>query len=194
MKKILIFALLALNFVLIWFAVDIIGFWPMICVTTISVISSFVLSGVGSRTESDGIIIYNPKEWPKLVGIIIAACIGYYLYNLIGQLNLSGTNYNLVWSYLILNSILPVILSTYTLIRDRNDSITITSSHLSFKDNSKVGEIELKDIVSVTIESGIKLNLNNNTFILIETDQMNFTKEDLKGAVADINTKISTNK
>lgn len=190
MKKIIYYAILAINFLLIWFIVDILGFWPMISIFLITTISSFVLNSVGSRSESDGVITYNPKEWPKLISILIGAAIGYYLYNLMGELKVAEDQTSIVWAYIILNSILPVLIATYTLIRDRNDSISISSSHISFKDNDNVGEIKVEDIASVSIEAGIKLNLTNNTFILIETAKMNFTTKDVLGAVADINSKM----
>ncbi len=191
MKKIILYAILAINFVLVWFIVDIVGFWPIICIFLITTISSFLLNSVGSRSESDGVITYNPKEWPKFVSILIAACVGYYLYNLMGELKIVEGQANIIWAYITLNSILPVLIATYTMIRDRNDSITITSSHVSFKDNSKVGEINVADIASVSVEAGIKLNLTNNSSILIETPKMNFTTKDVLGAVADINAKIA---
>lgn len=191
MKKIILYAILAINFVLVWFIVDIVGFWPIICIFLITTISSFLLNSVGSRSESDGVITYNPKEWPKFVSILIAACVGYYLYNLMGELKIVEGQANIIWAYITLNSILPVLIATYTMIRDRNDSITITSSHVSFKDNSKVGEINVADIASVSLEAGIKLNLTNNSSILIETPKMNFTTKDVLGAVADINARIA---
>lgn len=191
MKKIILYAILAINFVLVWFIVDIVGFWPIICIFLITTISSFLLNSVGSRSESDGVITYNPKDWPKFVSILIAACVGYYLYNLMGELKIVEGQANIIWAYITLNSILPVLIATYTMIRDRNDSITITSSHVSFKDNSKVGEINVADIASVSVEAGIKLNLTNNSSILIETPKMNFTTKDVLGAVADINAKIA---
>ena len=108
-----------------------------------------------------------------------------------GELKIVEGQANIIWAYITLNSILPVLIATYTMIRDRNDSITITSSHVSFKDNSKVGEINVADIASVSVEAGIKLNLTNNSSILIETPKMNFTTKDVLGAVADINAKIA---
>lgn len=191
MKKIILYAILAINFVLVWFIVDIVGFWPIICIFLITTISSFLLNSVGSRSESEGVITYNPKEWPKFVSILIAACVGYYLYNLMGELKILEVQANIIWAYITLNSILPVLIATYTMIRDRNDSITITSSHVSFRDNSKVGEINVTDIASVSVEAGIKLNLTNNGSVLIETPKMNFTTKDVLGAVADINAKIA---
>ena len=191
MKKIILYAILAINFVLVWFIVDIVGFWPIICIFLITTISSFLLNSVGSRSESEGVITYNPKEWPKFVSILIAACVGYYLYNLMGELKIVEGQANIIWAYITLNSILPVLIATYTMIRDRNDSITITSSHVSFRDNSKVGEINVTDIASVSVEAGIKLNLTNNGSVLIETPKMNFTTKDVLGAVADINAKIA---
>jgi hypothetical protein len=106
------------------------------------------------------------------------------------ELKVAEDQTSIVWAYIILNSILPVLIATYTLIRDRNDSISISSTHISFKDNNNVGEIKVEDIASVSVEAGIKLNLTNNTFVLIKTAKMNFTTKDVLGAVADINSKI----
>jgi hypothetical protein len=150
-----------------------------------------VFNKVGSRSESEGVITYNPKEWPKFVLILVGACVGYYLYSLLGELKIDEGQANIVWAYITLNSILPVLISTYTLIRDRNDYITITSTHVSYKDNSKAEEINFEDIASVSIEAGIKLNLKNNSYVLIQTPKMNFTVKDIVGVVADINAKIT---
>lgn len=191
MKKIVTYAILAINFVLVWFVIDILGFWPIISIFLITTTATVVFNKVGSRSESEGVITYNPKEWPKFVLILVGACVGYYLYSLLGELKIDEGQANIVWAYITLNSILPVLISTYTLIRDRNDYITITSTHVSYKDNSKAEEINFEDIASVSIEAGIKLNLKNNSFVLIQTPKMNFTVKDIVGVVADINAKIT---
>jgi hypothetical protein len=191
MKKIVTYAILAINFVLVWFVIDILGFWPIISIFLITTTATVVFNKVGSRSESEGVITYNPKEWPKFVLILVGACVGYYLYSLLGELKIDEGQANIVWAYITLNSILPVLISTYTLIRDRNDYITITSTHVSYKDNSKAEEINFEDIASVSIEAGIKLNLKNNSYVLIQTPKMNFTVKDIVGVVADINAKIT---
>jgi hypothetical protein len=191
MKKIVTYAILAINFVLVWFVIDILGFWPIISIFLITTTATVVFNKVGSRSESEGVITYNPKEWPKFVLILVGACIGYYLYSLLGELKIDEGQANIVWAYITLNSILPVLISTYTLIRDRNDYITITSTHVSYKDNSKAEEINFEDIASVSIEAGIKLNLKNDSYVLIQTPKMNFTVKDIVGVVADINAKIT---
>lgn len=191
MKKIVTYAILAINFVLVWFVTDILGFWPIISIFLITTTATVVFNKVGSRSESEGVITYNPKEWPKFVLILVGACVGYYLYSLLGELKIDEGQANIVWAYITLNSILPVLISTYTLIRDRNDYITITSTHVSYKDNSKAEEINFEDIASVSIEAGIKLNLKDNSFVLIQTPKMNFTVKDIVGVVADINSKIT---
>ena len=191
MKKIVTYAILAINFVLVWFVIDILGFWPIISIFLITTTATVVFNKVGSRSESEGVITYNPKEWPKFVLILIGACVGYYLYSLLGELKIDEGQANTVWAYITLNSILPVLISTYTLIRDRNDYITITTTHISYKDNSKAEEINFEDIASVSIEAGIKLNLKDNSFVLIQTPKMNFTVKDIVGVVADINSKIT---
>jgi hypothetical protein len=191
MKKIVTYAILAINFVLVWFVIDILGFWPIISIFLITTTATVVFNKVGSRSESEGVINYNPKEWPKFVLILIGACVGYYLYSLLGELKIDEGQANTVWAYITLNSILPVLISTYTLIRDRNDYITITGTYISYKDNSKAEEINFEDIASVSIEAGIKLNLKDNSFVLIQTPKMNFTVKDIVGVVADINSKIT---
>jgi hypothetical protein len=191
MKKIVTYAILAINFVLVWFVIDILGFWPIISIFLITTTATIVFNKVGSRSESEGVITYNPKEWPKFVLILIGACVGYYLYSLLGELKIDEGQASTVWAYITLNSILPVLISIYTLIRDRNDYITITSTHVAYKDNSKAEEINFEDIASVSIEAGIKLNLKNNSYVLIQTPKMNFTVKDIVGVVADINAKIT---
>ena len=38
---------------------------------------------IGARRESNGVVIFNPKEWPKFMVIVLALLVGYYLFNII---------------------------------------------------------------------------------------------------------------
>jgi uncharacterized membrane protein len=58
---------------------DIFGFWTLAWTGILSFISTTYLGNlIGSRTESDGIIKYNPKEWPKFINMMLSLLIGYY--------------------------------------------------------------------------------------------------------------------
>jgi hypothetical protein len=32
---------------------------------------------IGARRESNGVVIFNPKEWPKFLVIVLALLVGY---------------------------------------------------------------------------------------------------------------------
>ena len=90
---------------------------------------------IGARRESsDGVVIFNPKEWPKFLVIVLALLIGYYLFNIIIALA-DFNNYDFIFGllFLILFTLGPVIWAVYKLIRDRNDYVQIDGHLLSFK-------------------------------------------------------------
>jgi len=48
------------------------GFWSLVWTGLVTTLSGTILGQlIGSRVESHGKIIYNPKEWPKFINIII---------------------------------------------------------------------------------------------------------------------------
>ena len=81
---------------------------------------------IGARRESNGVVIFNPKEWPKFMVIVLALLIGYYLFNIIMSLA-DFNNYDFIFGvlFLLLFTLGPVIWAIYKLIRDRNDYVKI---------------------------------------------------------------------
>jgi len=117
---------------------DIFGFWTLTWTAIISIISTTLFGHlVGSRDEQNGIIVYNPKEWPKFLNILVSLAIGYYLFSIINNTTISTYEYTFGMIYLILLTVLPIVIAIFKLIRDRNDFITIADDHLKYKDNDE---------------------------------------------------------
>ena len=59
------------------------GFWRIAITGTINTLASIIfIQFMGSgKSEKDGIIIYNPKEWPKFIGILVFLGVAYYLFD-----------------------------------------------------------------------------------------------------------------
>ena len=63
---------------------EIFGIWNMIWTGVVTFFSALFLSQlIGSREEKDGVITYNPKEWPKFINILVSLVLGYYLYTVL---------------------------------------------------------------------------------------------------------------
>ncbi|MFM7985352.1 MAG: hypothetical protein ACKPKO_39165, partial [Candidatus Fonsibacter sp.] len=63
-------------------------------------------------------VIFNPKEWPKFLVIVLALLIGYYLFNILISLA-DFNNYDFIFGllFLLLFTLGPVIWAVYKLIR-----------------------------------------------------------------------------
>jgi hypothetical protein len=170
---------------------NIFGFWTLAWTGILSFISTTYLGNlIGSRSENDGIIKYNPKEWPKFINMMLSLLIGYYLYTKLNNPTISSYDYAFGMSYLILLTVVPILFALYKLIRDRNDFIVLDMDGLNYKDNKEVGSYKYNEISKVEILGGIKLTLKNDSSITIKTDQMNFNLKDLSNAISDIKKKL----
>jgi hypothetical protein len=196
MKKALIFLGVIIAVAIVVFFLYIIfkiwtvfGFWTMVWTGLLSTTSGAILGQlIGSRSESDGKIIYNPKEWPKLVHIIICGLIGYYLYTVIAESNIEQGDFYFGLCYLILLTGFPMIWAVYTLFRDRNDYIEIDENYISYKDNSKKGKFEIAKINK--IEGALTIHFNDETSYEIPLAQMNFNAKDFDDLKKDIQSRL----
>ena len=83
---------------------NIFGFWTLMWTGLLSIISTALLGNlVGSRVENNGVIIYNPKEWPKFLNMLVSLAIGYYLFTIISNPSISSYDYTFGLAYLILS-------------------------------------------------------------------------------------------
>ena len=170
---------------------NIFGFWTLMFTGLLSIISTFFLGNlIGSRSESNWLIIYNPKEWPKFINILVSLAIGYYLYSILSSKIISSYNYNFGMAYLILLTALPLVFATYKLIRDRNDFISISETNLIYKDNIETGDFKFSDIANIELVGGLKLTFKDNSVVIIKTAKMNFNAKDLISAFNDIKAKL----
>tara|TARA_B100000768_G_scaffold172605_1_gene181025 strand:+ start:291 stop:986 length:696 start_codon:yes stop_codon:yes gene_type:complete len=159
------------------------GFWRIAITGLINTLASVIfIQFMGSgKSEKDGVIIYNPKEWPKFLGILVFLGVAYYLYDFIskkeGLLNLE---YYYGVGYLSLLSFLPTLYNLFKLIRDRNDYVKINNGILSYKDNRTQEEFKMSDIQSFSksTKNGIMLTFKDEKTHLIPIKNMNFNIRD----------------
>jgi hypothetical protein len=167
------------------------GFWTLVWTGLVTTLSGTILGQlIGSRVESHGKIIYNPKEWPKFINIIICALVGYYLFTIISDPNIEKDNYYFGICYLILLTALPIIWAIYKLIRDRNDFVEIDDKFISYKDNEKSGKFEISKIIKIEGGKNLTLFFNDETTHIIALSQMNFNSIDLISLTKDINSRL----
>ncbi len=147
---------------------------------------------IGARRESNGVVIFNPKEWPKFLVIVLALLVGYYLFNIIIALA-DFNNYDFIFGllFLILFTLGPVIWAVYKLIRDRNDYVQIDGHILTYKDNALTGEIDLNTVVKISGKKDIKFELDDQSYVTIKLSQMNFNEADRNALVKEINLRLS---
>lgn len=174
---------------------NIFGFWTLMWTGSLSTIVSVWLGQlIGSRVEKNGVITYNPKEWPKLISIFSSIAIGYYLYTIINNPNILSSDRNFGIAYLLLLTAIPIISAIYKIIRDRNDFISIDGNVLKYKDNLEIGEFEITSLANVELSGGIKLTFKDNTSVVIKTGNMNFNAKDLVNAFNDIKAQLPLEK
>jgi hypothetical protein len=174
---------------------NIFGFWTLMWTGSLSTIVSVWLGQlIGSRVEKNGVITYNPKEWPKLISILSSIAIGYYLYTIINNPNILSSDRNFGIAYLLLLTAIPIIIAIYKIIRDRNDFISIDGNVLKYKDNLEIGEFEITSLANVELSGGIKLTFKDNTSVVIKTGNMNFNAKDLVNAFNDIKAQLPLEK
>ena len=174
---------------------DIFGFWTLAWTGLLSIISTTLLGNlIGSRAENNGMIIYNPKEWPKFLNMLVSLAIGYYLFTIISNPSISSYDYTFGLAYLILLTALPILIAIFKLIRDRNDFISIDGDILKYKDNNEIGEFKFTDIANVELSKGIKLTFKDEKILTIKTGNMNFNSKDLLSVFNEIKSKLPEEK
>ena len=147
---------------------------------------------IGARRESNGVVIFNPTEWPKFMVIVLALLIGYYLFNIIMSLA-DFNNYDFIFGvlFLLLFTLGPVIWAIYKLIRDRNDYVKIEGHLLTYKDNALTGEIDLNTVVSIGGKKNIRFDLVDQTYVIIKLSEMNFNEADRNALVKEIQLRLT---
>ena len=145
------------------------------------------------RSETDGAVIFNPKEWPKFLGILVYIGVGYYLYDFLDKKqNLTDWDYYFGLIYLGLCSLLPIVMALFKLIRDRNDYVKFADGIISYKDNSTFESFQIANIKSCG-KSGkdLELKFKDETSHIIPISAMNFNARDLIALMAEINGHIA---
>jgi hypothetical protein len=170
---------------------EIFGIWNMIWTGVVTLFSALFLAQLfGSREEKDGVITYNPKEWPKFINMLVSLVVGYYLYTVLLSKEVSKFDYGFGIAYLILFTAVPILFAIYKLIRDRNDYISVGQTNLTYRDNSESGDFKFSDIANIEVVGGIKLTFKDSSAVTIKTAKMNFNAKDLISAFNDIKAKL----
>lgn len=174
---------------------DVFGFWTLLWTGAVSLLSTTYLGQlIGSRVEKNSVIIYNPRELPKFLNILVSIATGYYLYTIISVPTISNYDYIFGVTYLLLLTAVPILFALYKLIRDRNDFIMIEGDNLKYRDNDEIGDFKFTDIANAELSGGIKLTFKDSKIVTIKTDNMNFNSKDLLSVFSEIKTKLPEDK
>jgi hypothetical protein len=167
------------------------GFWTILWTGLASIVAELLFGNLfGSRKESNGIISFNPKEWPKFINIAISLGIGYYLYSIISVPTVDENDYLFGLTYLIALTCLPIIWSLYKLIRDRNDFVQIEGQILSYRDNSDTGQVDLNSVIKISGLKDLTLELADQSSLEIKLSQMNFNAADRSALIKEIQLRL----
>ena len=167
------------------------GFWTILWTGLASIVAELLFGNLfGSRKESNGIISFNPKEWPKFINIAISLGIGYYLYSIISVPTVDENDYLFGLTYLIALTCLPIIWSLYKLIRDRNDFVQIEGQILSYRDNSDTGQVDLNSVIKISGLKDLTLELADQSSLEIKLSQMNFNSADRSALIKEIQLRL----
>jgi len=181
--------LLILGYVYLLYKVfTIFGLWTLVWTGIVSIFSgsALMLLATSKKVEGDK-IRYNPKEWPKLLSFLVSLVIGYYLFTLLDKEALSEVDYYFALAYLATLTLLPILIGLFKLIRDRNDELIITPNTISYRDNSRFGEVEISKVSKgESYDKGYRLHLKDNTTFDIPFKKMGFSTLDQSNAIKGI--------
>lgn len=172
--------------------------WHVFGVTAM-LLSIFANSGVGPalthfigcKTQTPNGYMFNPKELPKYLAMLVAAGIGYYLYMQLDNPDLTSYDRKFGMAWIILGIALPVVFQLYTLNRDKNDYVEIAGPMLKYRDNDDIGEVPLQHVKQVELAGkDVKLVLMNDQEMIIKTSQMNFGGRDLVELITTIHSAL----
>ena len=169
-----------LGLYLIYKTFAIFGIWTMLWTGTVSVFSGLILNiFYGARSEKDGEIVFNPSEWPKFIEILISLGIGYHLYTLISKPGIDSYDYYFGIAYLLLLTAVPITKAFIVLVRDRNDFVSISATHVKYRDNATRMEFEKSNIkYAQSSVNGFKLVMKDDSEHEIPLSNMNFKVSD----------------
>ena len=170
------------------------GFWTLTWTGLVSLFSTVIFENLASaRHESNGVITFNPKEWPKFIGIIISLIIAYYLFTKINLPTINSSDFIFGVSYLITLTVIPLIYALYKIIRDKNDYLSLDATSITYRDNAKSGTIAFLNITEAKLEKGtICLTLSDTSHLEIKLNEMNFSAKDQQDAFKEISKKITS--
>jgi hypothetical protein len=135
------------------------------------------------------VIEFNPTEFPKYIAVFIIQLVGFSLFHFVYQ----NTNHaeSHMWPFIFIGLIsgIPGIIIFISLVINKNDSISINQTEISWKDNKEVNSRKLEDLVDVTLVRdsfiyiyqlySIELIMKDHSKVGIPAYRMNFTKQDI---------------
>jgi len=185
----LVAALLVAILYLIYEIWHVFGAWPMILSILVNAFVGGTLTYlIGCKTKTIDGYVFNPKELPKYLSMVVTSAVGLYLYTQLDNPQLSDKEriFGLIWIVLVVA--LPITLEVYKLFRDRNDYVKISGSLLTYRDNDDLGELSLHEVKRAeSLNGDVKLEMLDGSSRLIKTSQMNFRGMDLLQLVNTIN-------
>ncbi|MEY4433043.1 MAG: hypothetical protein RLZZ44_1176 [Bacteroidota bacterium] len=197
MKKVILtlltLALAVLFIYLLYKSWMIFGWWTLTWTGIVSLLSNFVLDSLTTaRSEENGIVTFNPKEWPKYISMAISLAIAYYLFSIINVPNINQGDYIFGISYLLTLTVFPLIFGFYFIFKNKNDSIVFEAANFSYRDNDQTGAISYKEIAEAKMDKGIvEIKLTNAEIVSINLQGMNFNKKDQEEAFGEIAKRIA---
>lgn len=189
----IIVSLVVAYFYLLWKVWSVFGFWNIIWTGIVAVIASTTFESMArARKQNGSVITYNPKEWPKFLAIIVSGLLGFYLYNLLGDPSLSSNDQLFGMLYLLVFTAIPTAWSLFKIVRDRNDFVRIDETTVSYKDNSRTGTYDIKDIKEVNSNGNqLILTLRSEETITIDLKNMNFNGVDRASVYVELSALIT---
>lgn len=132
--------------------------------------------------------VFDPKEWPKYIAVLLIEATGFYLYRSMGHLQTGQTPHIAGVAFILLVVALPAIILFIIMIRNSNDKVILTPTHLNWEDNEDRGSVSRTDIGSVAPvyehsaliipRHRIRITLKNGGTTDIPVYRMNFTRRD----------------
>jgi hypothetical protein len=189
---------------MIWLLIEVwsvFGIWNLVLGGVISFVGTFIASVIGSkassRHEHAGKITYNPAEWPMYMALVLGFSGSGYLYWILDQRQAEGTilgsEFTFGIAYIVISGLLPGLNAIRNGFKNRNDYVEISEHSVMYKDNETSETFALRDIASAEGGINITLTMKDGSTSTIPTSNMNFGSDEVRGAVRDITSRISSN-
>ena len=125
----------------------------LICVVISIVTLSLLHTSPITQKTTDSEVVFNAKEYPKLIGVLIILAVCTYLFWFAQKQDLTQTQMIFVYTQISIIGILPTLWLAIRIFRDRNDYISISTEKLIISNagffSKEYTEIPLTNIKNV---------------------------------------------